>query len=198
MQSASSRIWTRVAVSYADNHYTTGTSKLRCYHKVLYTRNLTLLCSFLLIMVFGIPSISWQFYDNFKAISKGFPCDFMAILWQFQGDFKRILLQFHGNFNTISRRFQKDSLAISWQFHDNLLVISRGLLGDFLSIHSAIRNFHLKIWIISYFEIELSETIISCQLTDWLIGCVLRYIEWQILFILVYWIYMIYKRILSS
>ena len=30
MQSASSRIWTRVAVSisYDDNHYTTGTSKL--------------------------------------------------------------------------------------------------------------------------------------------------------------------------
>ena len=40
MQSASSRIWTRVTVSisYDDNHYTTGTRKLMTMHKALHLR----------------------------------------------------------------------------------------------------------------------------------------------------------------
>ena len=37
MQSVSFRIWTRVAVSYDDNHYTTGTSTILLYPKYLGT-----------------------------------------------------------------------------------------------------------------------------------------------------------------
>ena len=54
MQSVSSRIWTRVAVSisYDDNHYTTGTSLLMCLyaHLIIITRDPTFIGTMVVLM----------------------------------------------------------------------------------------------------------------------------------------------------